>query len=140
MLLAINVLIPLGLTAAPSAADEGIQKKKFGSGSVSYDPTASGWGTITLIILNIQVFCLKVLLKQLKMKRKNKRWMDIMACCLVRQLLEEIYQLLKVGANASTIRADDNFQYHLIQKLILKFRDIIKIRKELMVFNEEIIY
>ena len=84
MLLAINVLIPLGLTAAPSAADEGIQKKKFGSGSVSYDPTASGSGTITLIILNIQVFCLKVLLKQLKMKQKNKRWMDIMACCLVR--------------------------------------------------------
>ena len=37
MLLAISVLIPLGLTAAPSAVDEGIQKKMFRSGSGSYD-------------------------------------------------------------------------------------------------------
>ena len=74
--LAKNVLAPLGITAAASAIDAGIQKKIHGS------------GTTTLIISNeemnkqhnkidqalkILIFCWKGSLKQLKMKQKNKK-------------------------------------------------------------------
>ena len=50
--LAKSVLIPLGLTAAASAADAGIREKILGSGNTTY------W---------------KELLTQLKMKQKNKK-------------------------------------------------------------------
>ena len=73
--LAKNVLTPLGITAAASAIDAGIQKKIFCS------------GTTTLIILNeemndimklfkllkILIFYWKESLKQLKTKQKNKK-------------------------------------------------------------------
>ena len=62
---AVSVLIPLGLTAAVSAADEGIQKKVLGV-SESCDPRASGLGTRALINFKIQVFWLKVLLNNWK--------------------------------------------------------------------------
>ena len=72
ILLAKNVLAKLGITAAASAIDAGIQKKIYGS------------GTTTLIIANeemndiMKVFqaledSKSLLLKQLKMKQKNKK-------------------------------------------------------------------
>ena len=48
--LAKRVLIPLGLTAAASAADGGIHKKNFGSGS--YDPKDIGLGATTILIIS----------------------------------------------------------------------------------------
>ena len=66
--LAENVLALLGITAATSAIDAGIQKKTNGS------------GTITLIIwrklfklLKILIFYWKDSLKRLKIKQKNKK-------------------------------------------------------------------
>ena len=73
--LAKNILAPLGITAAASVIDAGIQKK------------IHGWGTTTLISSNeemndimklfkhlqILIFCWKESLKQLKMKQKNKK-------------------------------------------------------------------
>ena len=75
--LAKNVLSPLGITAAASAIDAGIQKKKKIRGS----------GTTTLIISNEEIndimkivqahedskFFKKESLKQLKIKQKNKK-------------------------------------------------------------------
>ena len=72
ILLAKNVLAKLGITAAASAIDAGFQKKIYGS------------GTTTLIIANeemndiMKVFqaledSKSLLLKQLKMKQKNKK-------------------------------------------------------------------
>ena len=52
--LAKNVLIPLGLTAAASAADEAIHKKIFGS------------GTTTLIILNEEMNGIMKIVKSLE--------------------------------------------------------------------------
>ena len=46
--MAINILAPLGITAAASAIDAGIQKKIHGSGS----PSSSASQTTTLIISN----------------------------------------------------------------------------------------
>ena len=73
--LAKNILAPLGITAAASVIDAGIQKK------------IHGWGTTTLISSNeemndimklfkhlqILIFCWKESLNQLKMKQKNKK-------------------------------------------------------------------
>ena len=73
--LAKNVLAPLGITAAASAIDAGIQKKIHGS------------GTTTLMILNEEMndimkivqaledsnILLKGVVKQLKTKQKNKK-------------------------------------------------------------------
>ena len=60
--LAKNILAPLGITAAASAIDAGIQKKIHGS------------GTTTLFkLVRILIFYWKELLKQLKTKQKNKK-------------------------------------------------------------------
>ena len=70
-----SVLIPLGLTAAASAADAVIHEKMLGS------------GTTTLIISNEEINDMKIiksldesgLVKQFKMKQYNKK-LDILEC------------------------------------------------------------
>ena len=81
ILLTKNVLAPLGITAAVSATDAGIQKKIHGSGR----PLSSAPRTTTLIISNKEMNdIMKIVqalkdsdsfqesLKQLKMKQKVK--------------------------------------------------------------------
>ena len=79
--LAKSILISFGLTAGASATDAAIQKKLFGS------------GTTALIILNKEMEDImktvksleesgswkKALMKQLKMKKNNKK-MDFLVC------------------------------------------------------------
>ena len=93
-LLVKSLLIPLGLTAAASAADAGILKKIFGSG---LRPSSSALhnnnnNTILIIsndetkdiikllnLLRIQGYYLKELVKQFKMKLRNKEE-DFLVC------------------------------------------------------------
>ena len=58
--LAKNILTPLGITAASAAIDAGIQK-------------IHGSGTTLLITSNEEMNNIMELLKQLKMKQKNKK-------------------------------------------------------------------
>ena len=73
--LAKNVLAPLGITAAASAIDAGIQKKIHGSGTTTLMISNEKMNDI---IENVQALedsniLLKGSLKQLKMKQKNKK-------------------------------------------------------------------
>ena len=73
--LAKNVLAPLGITAAASAIDAGIQKKIHGSGTTTLMISNE---KMNGIIENVQALedsniLLKGSLKQLKMKQKNKK-------------------------------------------------------------------
>ena len=74
ILLAKNVLAPLGITAAASAIDAGIQKKIHGSGTTTL---VISNGEMNAIIKMIQALedsniLLKGVTKQLKRKQKNK--------------------------------------------------------------------
>ena len=73
--LAKNILAPLGITAAASAIDAGIQKKMHGSNTttliISNKESMAKWKLFKL--LKILIFCWKELLKSLKMKQKNKK-------------------------------------------------------------------
>ena len=94
--LAKSVLIPLGLTAAASAADAGILEKIFGSGlhpsSSTLHNNNNNNNTILIIsndetkdiikllnLLRIQGYYLKELVKQFKMKLRNKEE-DFLVC------------------------------------------------------------
>ena len=73
--LAKNVLAPLGITAAASAIDAGIQKKIHGSGTTTLMISNEKMNDI---MKNVQALedsniLLKGSLKQLKMKQKNKK-------------------------------------------------------------------
>ena len=72
--LAKNVLAPLGITAAASAIDAGIQKKIHGSGTTSLIISNEEVNDIMKIVklLKILIFCWKESLKQLKMKQEQK--------------------------------------------------------------------
>ena len=80
--LAKSILTPLGLTAA-AATDAAIYKKMFGSGTCPLNLAKQ----TTLIILNEEVHNImkivtsleKALVKQLKMKQKNKKE-DFLQC------------------------------------------------------------
>ena len=73
--LAKNVLAPLGITAAASAIDAGIQKKIHGSGTTTLIISNEEMNNIIKIdqALKILIFCWKRSLKQLKMKQRNKK-------------------------------------------------------------------
>ena len=74
--LAKNILAPLGITAATSTIDAEIQKKIHGSGTRTLVISNEELNNIIKIVqtqLNILVFYWKELLKQLKMKQKNKK-------------------------------------------------------------------
>ena len=78
--LAKSVLIPLGLIAAASAADSGIHKKILGSGTTSLIISNDEMEDIMKIVKSPEDSGL--LVKQLKMKQKNKKE-DFLACYLV---------------------------------------------------------
>ena len=73
--LAKRVLIPLGLTAAASAADAGMHKKILGSGNTTLIISNEEMNDAIKIVqaLEVLIFYWKELLKQLKMKQKNKK-------------------------------------------------------------------
>ena len=74
VLLAKNVLASLGISAAASAIDAGIQKKIHGSGTTTLiisNEEMNDWRKL-LKLLKVLIFYWKELLKQLKMKQKNK--------------------------------------------------------------------
>ena len=73
--LAINILAPVGITAAASAIDAGIQKKIHASGTTSLTNSNIKMNGImkSFKFLNILIFCYKESLKQLKMKQKNEK-------------------------------------------------------------------
>ena len=72
--LAKNTLVPLGITAAVSAIDEGIQKKIHNSGTTTLITSKDELNNIIKIAqaLKDSNILLKELEKQLKMKQKNK--------------------------------------------------------------------
>ena len=74
VLLAKNVLASLGITAAASAIDAGIQKKIHGSGTTTLIISNEEMNDSRklLKLLKVLIFYWKELLKQLKMKQKNK--------------------------------------------------------------------
>ena len=80
-LLAKNVLIPLGLTAAVSAADAGIHKKILGSGTTTLIISNDEMEDINKIVKSLEDFglLLKELVKQFIMKLKMKKE-DFLAC------------------------------------------------------------
>ena len=73
--LAKNVLAPLGITAAASAIDAGIQKKIHGSGTTTLMISNEKMNDIMKNVqpLEDSNILLKGSLKQLKMKQKNKK-------------------------------------------------------------------
>ena len=74
--LAENVLAPLGITAAASAIDAGIQKKIHGSGTTTLIISNEEMNDIIKIVQALEdsnIFLRKESLKQLKMKQKNKK-------------------------------------------------------------------
>ena len=75
ILLAKNVLAPLGITAAASAIDGGIQKKIHGSGTTNLIISNEEMKEIMKIVQALEDpnILLKESLKQLKMKQKNKK-------------------------------------------------------------------
>ena len=75
ILLAKNVLAPLGITAAASAIDGGIQKKIHGSGTTNLIISNEEMKEIVKIVQALEDpnILLKESLKQLKMKQKNKK-------------------------------------------------------------------
>ena len=81
ILLAKNVLAPLGITAAASAVDGGIQKKIPGSGTINLIISKEEMNEIMKIVQALEDpnILLKESLKQLKMKQKNKKE-DLWAC------------------------------------------------------------
>ena len=70
-----NVLAPLGITAAASALDAGIKKKIHGSGNTTLIISNEEMNDIMKIVQGLEDsnILLKELLKQLKMKQKNKK-------------------------------------------------------------------
>ena len=72
--LAKNTLVPLGITAAVLAIDEGIQKKIHNSGTTTLIASKDELNNIIKIAqaLKDSNILLKELEKQLKMKQKNK--------------------------------------------------------------------
>ena len=81
--LAKSVLIPLGLTAAVSAADAGIHERILGSGHNNTTLIISNdeMDDILKIVKSLEDYgvLLKVLVKQFKMKLKNKEE-DFLVC------------------------------------------------------------
>ena len=75
ILLAKNILAPLGITAAASAIDGGIQKKIHGSGTTNLIISNEEMKEIVKIVQALEDpnILLKESLKQLKMKQKNKK-------------------------------------------------------------------
>ena len=73
--LAKNVLAPLGITAAASALDAGIQKKIHGSGTTTLIISNEEMNDIMKIVkaLEDSNILLKESLRRLKMKQKNKK-------------------------------------------------------------------
>ena len=73
--LARNVLAPLGITAAASALDAGIQKKIHGSGNTTLIISNEEMNDITKIVqaLEDSYILLKESLRWLKIKQKNKK-------------------------------------------------------------------
>ena len=69
------ILIPLRLTVAASATDAAIHKKMFGSGTATLIVSNEEMNDITKIIkfLEKSGLLIKGLVKQLKMKQKNKK-------------------------------------------------------------------
>ena len=73
--LAKSVLIPLGLTAAASAADAGIEKKIYGSGTTTLVISNEEMNDIMKIAQALEdsnILLKGFIVKQLKMKQKNK--------------------------------------------------------------------
>ena len=73
--LAKNILAPLGITAAESAIDAGIQKKINGSGTITVIISNEEMNDIIKVVQTLEdlISYWKALLKQLKMKQKNKK-------------------------------------------------------------------
>ena len=72
--LAKNILELLEITAGASAIDAGIQKKIHGSGTTTLIISNEEMNIMKITkLLKILIFCWKELLKQLKMKQKNKK-------------------------------------------------------------------
>ena len=73
--LAKNILAPLGITAAASAIDTGIQKKINGSGTTTLIIPDKEMNGIMIIIqaLESSQILLKTVTKKLKMKQKNEK-------------------------------------------------------------------
>ena len=69
------VLTPLRLTAAASATNAAIQKKIFGSGMTALLISNEEMNDIMKIIKSLEdmVYWWKILVKQLKMKQKNRK-------------------------------------------------------------------
>ena len=70
-----HVLASLGITAAPSGIDAGIQKKIHGSGTTTLIISNTEMNDIMKIVQGLEDcnYFLKTVLKQLKMKEKNKK-------------------------------------------------------------------
>ena len=71
--LAENVLAPLGITAAASAIDAGIQKKIYRSGTTALIISKEKMNEIMKIVQALEDSNILLKLKQLKMKQKNKK-------------------------------------------------------------------
>ena len=70
-----NIWAPLGITAAASAIDTGIQKKIHGSGTTNLMISIEEMNDIMKIVQALEDSSIswKESLKQLKMKQKNKK-------------------------------------------------------------------
>ena len=143
------VLIPLGLTAAASAADAGIHKKILGSGN-----------TTTLIISNDEIEDIIKIVKSLKdsclllkgvtetvqNEVKEQKWglLSMLLGILGASLLGN--PLTGKGTNRTgegIVRAGCGNKFWSIEiliLLILKYKNIIRMSLDLMVFVLEIIY
>ena len=73
--LAKTVLAPLGITADPSPIDGGIQKKMHGSGTTTLIISNEEMNDIMKIVQTLEDsnILLKGVLKQIKVKQKNKK-------------------------------------------------------------------
>ena len=139
--LARSVLVPLGLMALASATDAAIQKKIFGSATTTLAFSNEDLNDIRKIVK-----CLKgsgLLIKGVsetvkKELKEQKGWvLGMLAATLGASLLGKMLagKLVKT-ADEGTIRAGEgqDFWCRLINYLILKYKNIIKMNIDLMGF------
>ena len=140
--LAKSILIPLGLTAA-AATDLATHKKMFPSGMAALKPPMKKWMISWKIIkfLEESGLLVKGLSKRTKNEAKEQKggFLSMLLGALGASILGNLLtckSTIRVGEGI--IRARQDFKSRLI--LILKYKNIIDMYLNLMVFNHEIIY
>ena len=143
--LAKSVLIQLGLTAAASPTDTAIHKKKFGSGFTTLIISNEEMNDTMKIVKFLEEYGLliKGVSETIKNEAKGQKggFLEMLLGNLGASSLGNILSgkdAIREGKGA--IRAGENFYCRLILEVILKYKDIIKMSLNLMMFIQETIY